>query len=119
MHELSLCESIADTALRHADDREVLRVYVTIGHLRQVVPETLRFCWDLVVAGSPLDGCELVVEAVPAAVSCADCAMSSTLTRPILECSSCGGTDVVLTSGDEFLVESIDLANADVDAKAR
>lgn len=117
MHELALCESIADTVRCHADDREVRRVYVTIGHLRQVVPATLQFCWEVVVAGSSLDACDLVIDEVPAVVSCTDCGASSTLTRPILRCASCGGSHVVLTSGEEFLVESIDLVTTDTGSR--
>ncbi len=113
MHELSMCESIANTVREHASGRDVRRVYVSVGHLRQVVPESLESCWKLAVAGSSLDGSELVVDHVPAAVSCRDCGATSTLSQPILQCDSCGGVNIVFTSGEEFIVESIDLAPAE------
>lgn len=112
MHELSLCKSIADAALEHADGREVKRISLQIGHLRQVVPETLQWCWQRHCADGPMADCALDVDYVPATVECDDCSETTRLDEPILRCGGCGGTDVVLTSGDEFLVISIDVAAA-------
>ena len=67
MHELSLCASITDIVRDHAAGRPVRRVRVRVGHLRQVVPDTLAHCWDLVVDGTDLDGTALEVEEVPLA----------------------------------------------------
>ncbi|MCU1457025.1 MAG: hydrogenase expression/synthesis HypA [Actinomycetia bacterium] len=109
MHELALSQAIAASVERHADGRHVTRVRVRIGHLRQVVPESLRFSWTLLTEGSALDGTELLVEHVPAVVACNDCAEMSTLDLPILVCHACHGHDVTLVSGDEFLIDSIDV----------
>ncbi len=38
MHELSIAGSIVEIAGRHANGRRVTKVYLKIGHLRQVVP---------------------------------------------------------------------------------
>ncbi|MDY7104395.1 MAG: hydrogenase maturation nickel metallochaperone HypA [Actinomycetota bacterium] len=112
MHELSLCRAIADTARDHAGGRELARVTVRIGHLRQVVPDTLHHCWGLTVDDTPLAGCELVIEHVPAVAACRACGARTTLDQPVLRCASCDGRDLVLESGDEFLVASIDVLEA-------
>lgn len=112
MHELSLCRAIADTAVAHADGRDLSKVTVRIGHLRQVVPATLAYCWDLTVDGTPLEGCELVIEHVPAVARCRACGARTTLERPILVCGTCSAHEVVLESGEEFLVASIDVLEA-------
>ena len=70
MHELSLCEAIADSVARHADGRPVRRASVRIGYLRQVVPESMSFCWQVLTDGTDLSGCELDIEHVPAVVAC-------------------------------------------------
>ena len=110
MHELAVCQAIVDTVSRHADGQRVERVEVRIGHFRQVVPDSLLFSWELLVEGTGLSGCSLVVEHVPAVVQCRGCRASTTLDLPILVCGSCGGTDVELVSGEEFLIASIDRA---------
>ncbi len=109
MHELSLCSAIADAVRDHAGDRRVRRVNLRIGHLRQVVPDTLQFCWSMQSAESTLAGTELAIEHVPAVVECGRCATTTELDVPIPVCGSCGSGDVTLRSGDEFLIESIDL----------
>ncbi len=109
MHELSLCKAIADTAMDHADGRTINRISLQIGHFRQVVPETLQSCWDMRSGDGPLAGCVLDVDYVPATIDCRDCAETTRLDEPMLRCGSCASTDVVLTSGDEFLILSIDV----------
>ncbi len=109
MHELSLCKAIADTATDHAGGRTITRISLQIGHFRQVVPETLQNCWDMRSGDGPLAGCVLDVDSVTATIDCRECAETTRLDEPMLRCGSCGSTDVVLTSGDEFLILSIDV----------
>ena len=110
MHELALCRAIAETAADHADGRSVCAVHLRIGHFRQVVPETLQFCWDLSVKDTALEGCRLHVDYIPVVLRCRTCAEVTTLTDPIMLCGSCDGADVEMTSGEEFVIEAIDLA---------
>jgi hydrogenase nickel incorporation protein HypA/HybF len=108
MHELALCQAIADTVSQRAEGQIVTRVEVRIGHFRQVVPDSLLFSWELLTAGTQLDGCELAIDHVPAVVDCRTCGQQSTLDLPILLCRSCESSDVALVSGEEFLITSID-----------
>lgn len=112
MHELSICRSIVDIVSRHAAGREVRAVHLQVGQLRQIVPDTLVYCWGLMNADSPLAGSTLQVESIPAALRCRACAASTTITAPVLVCGSCSGTDVEIVSGEEFLITTLDLAEA-------
>jgi hydrogenase nickel incorporation protein HypA/HybF len=114
LHELSLCQAIADSAVRHADGRPLTSVLVQVGHLRQVVPDSLAFAWEMLTAGTQLEGCALEIDHVAATVSCDACGETSTLRWPTLQCSACESTDVVLLTGDELLVVSIELARSEV-----
>ena len=113
MHELSHCQAIADTATDPAGGRPVERISLQIGHFRQVVPETLQYCWGLRSADGPLAGCVLDVDYVPATVDCRDCSETTRLDHPVLRCGGCGSTDVILSTGDEFLILSIDVGPSD------
>ena len=53
--------------------RPVEVVNVQVGQLRQVVPETLSYCWTIVCEGGELDGSRLAIESIPVVVRCADC----------------------------------------------
>jgi hydrogenase nickel incorporation protein HypA/HybF len=109
MHELSLCAAIAGIVRDSAADRGVTEVVVQIGHLRQVVPDSLELCWAVVTQDSDLDGARLVIDHVPAVVGCAVCTARSAIDVPVLVCGTCGSRDVELLSGEEFLVVSIDV----------
>ncbi len=110
MHELSLCGAIADIVLRRAGERSVDVVHLQIGQLRQVVPDTLSFCWELVTSGTELDGSQLSIERVPAVLHCRSCEGSHELgSAPGLACPACGGVGVDVVSGDECLVTELEL----------
>ncbi len=109
MHELSICRAIAATVQDHADGRPVTCVRLRIGYFRQIVPDTLAYCWQLHTRDSDLEGCVLDVDYIPAVIQCHDCGARTELRHPVLRCGSCDSTSAELISGEEFLIESIDL----------
>jgi hydrogenase nickel incorporation protein HypA/HybF len=109
MHELSIADAVVTIASRHAAGRRVTRVDLKVGHLRQVVPDSLLFAFELVSAGTELEGAELVIEDVPARVRCNACAAETVLEEFPAHCEECGGLDVEITGGDELLVEALEL----------
>ena len=109
MHELSIAESVVQIASRHADGRQVIKVWLKVGHLRQVVPSALAFGFELVAEGTPVEGAELEMEEVPATGSCRDCGAESRLESFPLHCGACGGFDLELLGGEELFVESLEL----------
>jgi hydrogenase nickel incorporation protein HypA/HybF len=119
MHELAIAESIVAIAERHAAGRRVTRVEVAVGHLRQVVPQALDFAFELVAAGTVLEGAELALEEVPAAGRCRSCGAESRLDCFPLTCRACGGWDVEVTAGEELRVESLDLETEEEIAHGR
>ncbi len=111
MHELSLCQAIADVVRPYADGRHVDIVRVRIGALRQVVPDSLSFCWTLVRDYEEMPDAQLQLEFVNAEVRCRSCGQQSTITsRWSLLCPHCEGADVEVLRGDEFLVTSLDVS---------
>jgi hydrogenase nickel incorporation protein HypA/HybF len=112
VHELSLCGAILDTTMKRADGRPVQKVTIRIGHLRQVVPDSLQFGWQVLTDSTDLEGCVLTVEQVAATIECRECAAVTTLDMPILSCATCGSFDVKLLSGEELLIVSMELGEA-------
>lgn len=109
VHEVSLCTAIAKVAHRTAAGQPVERVRVDVGALRQVVPETLRLCWEMVVFDTPLHAVPLEVREVPACIKCRGCGATTELREPVLVCAACGSTDTQVLTGDELDVTSIDV----------
>ena len=108
MHELSLCRSIGSIVERAAEGRHVAVVEIEVGHLRQVVPETLVHCWTLLTDGTDLEGARLEIHEIPGILTCGDCGKETTLVgSPILECGFCMSRGVNIISGEEFMVTSL------------
>jgi hydrogenase nickel incorporation protein HypA/HybF len=98
---------------RHRGDRRVDAVHVRVGQLRQVVPDTLVYCWSLTSEDTGLAGSRLVIEHVRARISCHDCGSAHEIGQfPVLVCGTCGSGHVRVDAGEEFLITSLDLAEA-------
>lgn len=110
MHELALCGSIADIVRRHASGRRVETVRLRVGQLRQVVPDTLEYCWALVTTETPLDGTVLQIEHVAARLRCNDCGAEHEMGDEFRFGCDCGSTAVTVVAGEEFTVSSLDVA---------
>jgi hydrogenase nickel incorporation protein HypA/HybF len=111
MHELSLCRSIQNVVEKAAEGRTVEAVHLQVGKLRQVIPETLVYCWGIVTDDTSLSGSTLDVESIPITVTCRDCHHDTGVAHElILVCNSCGSAMVDVTTGEEFLVTSIDVS---------
>ncbi len=122
MHELSISSAIVDTALLHADGRRVTQVDVRIGALRQVVPESLAFYFEIVTRDTDCDGARLELEIVSAWMSCEVCgtewdpapAPSEVAVLPTFRCPSCESPGAKVVEGDELEVESIEVADTEL-----
>jgi hydrogenase nickel incorporation protein HypA/HybF len=108
---MSLCQAIAGVVKPYADGRHVDVVRVRVGALRQVVPESLSFCWTLVRDYEDMPDARLELDFVTAEVRCRSCDQHSTITSQwSLLCPECGSADVAVLRGDEFLVTSLDVS---------
>jgi hydrogenase nickel incorporation protein HypA/HybF len=111
MHELSVSSAVVDTVLKHAAGRRVTLVSLRIGHLRQVVPDSLAFYFELVSRETLCEGARLEQVVVPARLRCAECAREWDPDDAWFRCTSCGGAGEVI-SGNELEVESIEVEEA-------
>ncbi|CAA9455663.1 MAG: hypothetical protein AVDCRST_MAG25-89 [uncultured Rubrobacteraceae bacterium] len=109
MHELSIAGYIVDVATRHAEGRRVTKVYLKLGHLRQVVPSALSFGFELVAMGTTVEGAGLEIEKIPAAGLCCACASETRLDNFPLRCGACGGFELQIIAGEELYVESLEM----------
>ena len=128
MHELSISQAIVDTALRHAAGRKVTVVDVRIGRLRQVVPDSLAFYFEIVARDTDVEGAELRLEHVGSQLRCPACwrewdpapppvashgePSDGYPAIPAFRCPTCGEAGEVLTGG-ELEVESIEVSDAE------
>ena len=108
MHELAISRAILDIATRHAEGRPVVLVSVTVGALRQVVPESLAFHFQIAARGTLCEGAELEPRLVAARLRC-ECGREWQLEEPCFRCPGCGGAEVSVLDGEQLSVEEIEL----------
>ena len=106
MHELSITQSVVEAVIERTGQAPVAVVRVRIGRLSGVVPDAMLFCFDLVTAGTTLDGARLEIEECDAAAWCRSCLNRFVPTDAILLCP-CGSADVELLAGRELAVSSV------------
>jgi hydrogenase nickel incorporation protein HypA/HybF len=109
MHELSVSAAVVDTAVRHAAGRKVTSVHLRVGALRQVVPDSLAFYFQIVARDTVCEGAALEQELVAARLRCEDCETEWAADAPAFRCPGCTGGAVAVVCGDELEVESIDV----------
>lgn len=113
MHELSVGSAIVDTAVRAAEGRKVTSVQVRLGQLRQVVPKSLTFYFELISRETVVEGARLDWEIVPANLLCRDCDHEWQVDVPNFRCPNCDSADVSVESGEELEVTTIEVEEAE------
>jgi hydrogenase nickel incorporation protein HypA/HybF len=124
MHELALSRAIIDAAFRHAEGHRVSAVHVRVGSMRQVVPESLLFYFEIVARETACADARLELEPVSALLRCVECgrewdpAPAPLVAHgplpvegpplPSFACADCGGAGEVLAGG-ELEVEWIEV----------
>ena len=108
MHELSITQSIVDLVADHAGDSRVVAVHLSVGRLSGVVPDAVRFCFDLLTEGTPLAGARLDIEEPAGRARCGACGTDFTLVDLVLLCA-CGSAAVELLAGRELRVTSLEV----------
>ena len=113
MHEMGIALQIVEiaTASLPADlgQARVTRVNLKIGKLAAVVPDSLRFCFDVAVKETPLAGADLTIEEIPVVAKCKDCHAQWVIDEPVFICKTCQSGSLEILSGRELDIESIEV----------
>jgi hydrogenase nickel incorporation protein HypA/HybF len=112
MHELSIANSIVETLTRElaGEPGRVRAVRVDVGVLSGVVPDALRFAWDLACEGTRLDGAGLEIREIPLMVHCESCEADRTLPGiDRLRCPVCGEATPVIVAGKELNLREVEM----------
>lgn len=112
MHEMTLMESVRGIVLearRHQPFERVKRIVLEIGELSGVQEEAMRFCFDVVMEGSPAAGATLEIEALPGRAWCPACQAEVAVSSRVEPCPRCGGMPGRITQGTEMRVKGLEV----------
>jgi hydrogenase nickel incorporation protein HypA/HybF len=121
MHEFSICETLVTAVLDELDrlnadgPHRLLKTRVVAGRLRQIVPENLKFAYEVLTADTPAAGSALEVRITAAVARCGACGWEGEMEDFLVRCGRCGGTDIEWRSGMELYLDTLEV---DTDAPA-
>lgn len=113
MHEVSIVEALieqVEIAVARADSAgRVTRLDVEIGRLSGVNVDSIRFAYELLSPGTPLEGAEMRIDEPWAVCVCQSCGGRSEVDELIFDCPACGSEQIALEGGDQMLLRSIEV----------
>jgi len=113
MHELSVCQALVQQleSVSAANGGGVVElVRLRIGPLSGVEAPLLQRAFPLAAAGTVAEGAELIIDIANVVVHCNDCGVRSDALPNRMLCGACNSFRVRMVSGDEMLLESVELA---------
>lgn len=117
MHEMGIALQIIDIATASippdAGKVRIEKINLKIGKLAAVVPDSLRFCFEVAVKDTPLDGATLAITELPVVARCKDCGNQWTISNPAFSCENCHSGALEILSGRELDIESIEITPED------
>lgn len=108
MHELSITQSIVSAILERVDGR-IRTVTLVVGGLSGLVPESVRFCFDICTQGTRLEGSTLDIIDVPGRARCRTCTTEFELLDSVPLCT-CGSADLDILGGQELRIKNVEVA---------
>ena len=120
MHELAIATSLVEAVLelvKKQSASKVLEVRLTVGKLRVLSIDQLKFSYEILSKGTALEGSILDVEETPGYASCTNCHYTEKLetddfsfhfSLPQMTCPQCGA-NLVLEGGDECTITRVRL----------
>jgi hydrogenase nickel incorporation protein HypA/HybF len=112
MHELPVTESILKITLRHAlthEAKKVTDIYLVIGEWSSIIDDSIQFHWDILSDNTIAKGATLHFERIPVELLCNACAQVYAPTDKELICPKCESSNISVTKGDEFNINSIEI----------
>ena len=108
MHELGIVAQVVDLAAERAGGAAIRRLVLEIGRLSMVMPDAVRFCFELATEGTLLAGAELDIVETDGLAQCRACGSDVVLERPVGQCS-CGGIDLEWVTGMQVRILAMEV----------
>jgi hydrogenase nickel incorporation protein HypA/HybF len=108
MHELGITRSVVSIVSERAQGQRVLRVSLEVGRLSGLLPEAIRFCFDICSQGTPLQGAELQIIETEGRGHCSSCGAEPLMSAPLGRCPACHEPTLRLTAGTELKIKEME-----------
>src|SRR4051812_42583836 len=108
MHELGITQEVVAIACERSAGAPIKRIVLGIGKLSLVLPDAVRFCFELCSEDTPAAGATLEIIETPGLGRCRRCQNEVAIEVPITACS-CGSFELDWLSGEELKVKQLEI----------
>ncbi|MBV9649264.1 MAG: hydrogenase maturation nickel metallochaperone HypA [Pseudonocardiales bacterium] len=108
MHEMAITQSVVHAVCDRMGDAQIRRICLEIGTLSGVVADSVRFCFDLITEGTPLEGASLEIIQPTGRARCRDCGAEFALNDLLVLCE-CGSANRELLAGEELKIREVEV----------
>jgi hydrogenase nickel incorporation protein HypA/HybF len=112
MHEMGLAQEMIDILLGVMKDHSGKRlktVYVDVGELVAVVPDSLQMAYQMLTADGPLQQSVLQINVLPVRSECRTCQKEFDVHSFQFCCPDCQSTQLHILSGEEFKISAVEI----------
>jgi hydrogenase nickel incorporation protein HypA/HybF len=112
MHELAIAQNILEIVRQSVPEEQapdVKWVRVRVGQLSGVIPDSLDFCFSVIVGETKMRQAGLAIEQVPTVSRCKECGNQFQIEDMVFVCPACKSTDLEIITGRELQVVEIEL----------
>ncbi len=109
MHELAISEAIVSEVSERVEG-QIVRVVLEIGQLSALMPDAVRFSFEVAARGTRLEGAALEIMEIAGMARCRACDAPVSLgASHIGTCASCGGIDLEVVGGQELRIKAVEV----------
>ncbi len=109
MHELGITENIVAIAVEYAAGLPVQQITLEIGQLSAVMPDAIRFCFDVCCRDTVLEKATLEIIEIPGLARCRQCKTIMSLNQPWGICDNCGSVELEIIQGEELKIKEMEV----------
>ena len=119
MHEASITQAMLDLALEYAKGQRITDVYLQVGRMSFIVPESVEFYFEYLSQDTVAEGATLHFETAPLEMTCTDCGRQADLSewadeqprammvQALARGCQCGSSNLRVTGGTGFEMVSL------------
>ena len=112
MHEMSIAQSIlniVDEYMTRENGQKLKEVAVEIGELVAVVPDSLTFCYEVLVEDTDYRDSALNIQIIPLKGTCTACSRSFKIKNYEFLCPHCQSTSLEIQGGQELRITHLEV----------
>lgn len=124
MHEMAVTQAMLNMALEHARGCCITDIYLQVGRMSAIVPQSVEFFFDYLSEGTLAEGATLHFEILPLEMTCMDCGRQADLSEwsdkppraimvpALARGCECGSSNLRVTGGVGFDMVSLGVEGA-------